>query len=72
MQRMVVADPMGNLLGFFATVALMVALVYARPYAAEREMLQGRALHPQHVLAAGHRVMLVGATTSWWSISASN
>jgi NADH-quinone oxidoreductase subunit N len=41
MQRMVVADPMGHLLGFFATVAVMASLVYARPYAAEREMLKG-------------------------------
>ena len=41
MQHMVVADPMGNLLGFFATVAVMVSLVYARPYAAERDMLKG-------------------------------
>ena len=41
MQRMVVADPMGNLLGFFATLAVMVSLVYARPYAAERDMLKG-------------------------------
>ena len=41
MQRMVVADPMGHLLGFFATVAVMVSLVYARPYAAERDMLKG-------------------------------
>jgi NADH-quinone oxidoreductase subunit N len=41
MQRMVVADPMGHLLGFFATVAVMVTLVYARPYAASREMLKG-------------------------------
>ena len=41
MQRMVVADPMGQLLGLFATLAMMVTLVYARPYAAEREMLKG-------------------------------
>jgi NADH-quinone oxidoreductase subunit N len=41
MQRMVVADPMGHLLGFFATVTTMVALVYARPYAAERDLLKG-------------------------------
>ena len=41
MQRMVVADPMGELLGLFATLALMVSLVYARPYAAAREMLKG-------------------------------
>src|SRR3982750_2415547 len=41
MQRMVVADPMGHLLGLFATLAMMTALVYARPYAAQREMLRG-------------------------------
>src|SRR6195952_98115 len=41
MQGMVVADPMGYLLGFFSTVAVMVSLVYARPYAAERDMLKG-------------------------------
>ena len=41
MQGMVVADPMGHLLGFFATVAVMISLVYARPYAAERDMLKG-------------------------------
>jgi NADH-quinone oxidoreductase subunit N len=41
MQRMVVADPMGHLLGFFAAIAVMVTLVYARPYAAERDILKG-------------------------------
>ncbi len=41
MQRMVVADPMGHLLGFFATLAVMISLAYARPYAAERDMLKG-------------------------------
>ncbi len=41
MQRMVVADPMGHLLGLFATLAMMVTLVYARPYAAARDMLCG-------------------------------
>jgi NADH-quinone oxidoreductase subunit N len=41
MQKMVVADPLGHLLGFFAAVAVMVTLVYARPYAASREMLKG-------------------------------
>jgi len=40
-QRMVVADPMGHLLAFFATLATMVSLAYARPYAAERDMLKG-------------------------------
>ena len=41
MQRMVVADPMGHLLGFFSSVAVMVSLCYARPYAASRDMLKG-------------------------------
>jgi len=41
MQGMVVADPMGNLLAVFATLAVMVTLVYARPYIGEREMLKG-------------------------------
>ncbi len=41
MQRMVVADPMGHLLGFFATISVMITLVYARPYAASRDMLKG-------------------------------
>jgi NADH-quinone oxidoreductase subunit N len=41
MQRMVVADPMGHLLGLFATLAMMTTLVYTRPYAASRELLKG-------------------------------
>ncbi len=40
-QRMVVADPMGHLLGVFAAIAVIVSLVYARPYAGERDMLKG-------------------------------
>ena len=38
---MVVSDPMGNWLKCFATLALMVTLVYGRPYAADRDMLRG-------------------------------
>jgi len=41
MQRMVVTDPLGHLLAFFACIAVIVALVYARPYAASRELLRG-------------------------------
>ena len=41
MQRMMVADPMGNLLAFFATIAVMISLAYARPYAEGRELLKG-------------------------------
>ncbi len=39
--NMVVSDPMGNWLKFFATIALMVTLVYGRGYAADRGMLRG-------------------------------
>ena len=41
MQRMVVADPMGHLLGLFATLAMMTTLVYARSYAGPRDILKG-------------------------------
>ncbi len=39
--NMVVSDAMGNWLKCFATVAVMVTLVYGRPYAADRGMLRG-------------------------------
>jgi NADH-quinone oxidoreductase subunit N len=41
MGRMVVADPMGHLLAFFAALATMITLAYARPYIARRDMLSG-------------------------------
>jgi NADH-quinone oxidoreductase subunit N len=41
MQGMVVADPLGHLLAFFAALAVMVTLVYAQPYIAPRDMLKG-------------------------------
>ncbi|AVS87771.1 NADH-quinone oxidoreductase subunit NuoN [Acidovorax sp. NCPPB 3859] len=39
--NMVVSDAMGNWLKCFATIAVMVTLVYGRPYAADRGMLRG-------------------------------
>ena len=39
--NMVVSDPMGNWLKFFAALAMMVTLVYGRSYAADRGMLRG-------------------------------
>jgi NADH-quinone oxidoreductase subunit N len=39
--NMVVSDPMGSWLKCFASIALMVTLVYGRPYAADRDMLRG-------------------------------
>jgi NADH-quinone oxidoreductase subunit N len=41
LSNMVVSDPMGNWLKCFATIAVMVTLVYGRPYAADRDMLRG-------------------------------
>jgi len=41
MQRMVVTDPMGHLLAFFATVAMMVTVAYAQPYIGSRELQKG-------------------------------
>jgi NADH-quinone oxidoreductase subunit N len=39
--RMVVVDAMGNWLKCFASLAMMVCLVYGRPYAGDRDMLRG-------------------------------
>ena len=41
MNGMVVVDPMGRLLAVFAALAVMVALGYARPTLAARDMLKG-------------------------------
>ena len=41
MQRMVVTDPMGHLLAFFATVAMMATVAYAQPYIGSRELQKG-------------------------------
>ena len=39
--KMVISDQMGNWLKCFATLAVMVTLVYGRPYAGQRDMLRG-------------------------------
>mgnify|MGYP006366032711 FL=1 len=49
--NMVVSDAMGNWLKCFATVAVMVTLVYGRPYAADRGMLRGGELFTLSMLA---------------------
>jgi NADH-quinone oxidoreductase subunit N len=38
---MVVSDAMGNWLKCFSSIAMMVCLVYGRPYAGDRDMLRG-------------------------------
>ncbi len=49
--NMVVSDAMGNWLKCFATIAMMVTLVYARPYASERGMLRGGELFTLSIFA---------------------
>ena len=41
MQGMVVADPLGHLLAFFASLSVMVTLAYAQPYIGPRDMMKG-------------------------------
>ncbi len=59
--NMLVSDPMGNWLKCFATIAVMVTLVYARPYAGDRGMLRGGELFVLSMLALlGMSVMISG------------
>ncbi|MFT4241473.1 MAG: NADH-quinone oxidoreductase subunit NuoN [Acidovorax sp.] len=59
--NMVVSDAMGNWLKCFATVAMMVTLVYARPYAADRGMLRGGEMFTLAMFALlGMSVMISG------------
>lgn len=59
--NMVVSDPMGSWLKCFAAVAVMVTLVYGRPYAAERGMLHGGELFTLGLFALlGMFVMISG------------
>lgn len=60
--RMVVADPMANWLKCFASLAMMVCLVYGRPYAGDRDMLRGGELFTLSMLALlGMFVMISGS-----------
>ena len=59
--NMVVSDQMGNWLKFFATIAVMVTLVYGRPYAADRDMLRGGELFSLSIFSLlGMFVMISG------------
>jgi NADH-quinone oxidoreductase subunit N len=59
--NMVVSDSMGNWLKCFATVAVMVTLVYGRPYASSRDMLRGGELFTLSLFALlGMFVMISG------------
>ncbi|HWP10927.1 MAG TPA: NADH-quinone oxidoreductase subunit NuoN [Ramlibacter sp.] len=60
--NMVVSDPMGNWLKCFAALAMMVCLVYGRPYAADRDMLRGGELFTLAIFALlGIFVMISGS-----------
>jgi NADH-quinone oxidoreductase subunit N len=59
--NMVVSDPMGNWLKCFAALAVMVSLVYGRPYASDRDMLRGGELFSLSLFALlGMFVMISG------------
>lgn len=80
--NMVVSDAMGNWLKCFATVAMMVTLVYARPYAADRDMLRGGelfslstfALLGMFIMISANNLLMIYlglelltlAVTHWW------
>ena len=65
--KMVVVDPMGSWLKCFSTIALMVSLVYGRPYAYDRDMLRGGefftlslfALLGMFVMISGHNFLVI-------------
>lgn len=59
--NMVVSDAMGNWLKCFATIAVMVTLVYGRSYAADRDMLRGGELFTLSMFALlGMFIMISG------------
>jgi NADH-quinone oxidoreductase subunit N len=57
MQDMVVSDPMGHALSFFATVAMIFTVAYAQPYVASREMLKGELFTLAMFVLLGIQVM---------------
>jgi NADH-quinone oxidoreductase subunit N len=59
--RLVVSDPMGHWLKCFAAMAVMITLVYSRPYAGDRDMLRGGELFTLSLFAyLGMSVMISG------------
>ena len=62
--NMVVSDAMGNWLKCFATVSLMVTLVYGRSYALDRGMLRGGELFTLTMLALLGICVLISARAS--------
>src|SRR6185312_16106374 len=59
--NMVVSDPMGNWLNCFVTIAMMVTLVYGRPYGADRGMMRGGELFTLSMFSVlGMTIMISG------------
>jgi len=64
---MIISDPMGNWLKCFASLAMMVTLVYGRGYAGSRDMLRGGelftlamfALLGMFVMISGHNLLVI-------------
>ena len=64
---MVISDPMGNWLKCFATIAMLVTLVYGREYARQREMMNGGELFTLamfsllgiYVMISGHNFLVI-------------
>jgi NADH-quinone oxidoreductase subunit N len=66
MSGMVTIDPMSSLLKMFATLAVMVTLIYGRAYAQQRGMLKGElftlalfALLGQYVMISGNNFLVI-------------
>ena len=65
--NMLVVDPMGSWLKCFSSIALMITVVYGRPYAADRDMLRGGefftlslfALLGMFVMISGHNFLVL-------------
>ena len=58
--NMVVSDTMGNWLKCFAALAVMVSLVYGRPYASHRDMLRGGELFTLSLFALLGIFVMIG------------
>ena len=59
--NMVVSDSMGSWLKCFAAVAMMITLVYGRPYATDRDMLRGGEMFTLSLLALLGMFVMIGA-----------
>ncbi|EYC52035.1 NADH:ubiquinone oxidoreductase subunit N [Hylemonella gracilis str. Niagara R] len=57
---MVVSDPLGNWLKCFATIAVMLTLIYGRAYAGDRDMLRGGELFSLSLFALLGMFIMIG------------